>query len=283
MNTDNRRKQDLDYLIRKALASPETNSIADRVTSTQTDAAAALSDLRDGTNGLTAIKNAVNTASSYASDSKTAAETLRDSRLTAARAAALDNISGGDIYNNVRYLADANWDTESLGTKIARLTATRAGLLDDLDFLVNAAMDGNVTTAENSMGWILQALRDRLTATRAGYLDNLNHYGATQKDAINDTWSRVDAKIPSGGIGPGIRSIQRGVITFSNSDWSKTHTLSTTLVDTSKASVHFLGQGDGSAGGRAYISGLSTTTITATRTNTNTGSHYVGYEVIEYY
>lgn len=99
------------------------------------------------------------------------------------RAAALNNalIDGGDLLDvNITHIADtsqtANDNGADINTVLTRLTAVRAGYLDEL-----AA--ANLPTDITSIIAYVDELETRLSATRAGYLDNLNIGGLVASSA----------------------------------------------------------------------------------------------------
>lgn len=92
-----------------------------------------------------------------------------ETRLTAARAGYLDNLSGGAVALN-----------SDIATLLGRITATRAGYLDNLSGGA-VALQATLTTVAGYLDTeIAQLLTDtaallaRLTSGRAGYLDNLS-------------------------------------------------------------------------------------------------------------
>lgn len=101
--------------------------------------------------------------------------------------------------------------------------------------------------------------------------------------------TRLNNRMPSGGIGPGIRSIQRGTVTITGGTSGST-TLATTLTDVNKCVVHYLGHAHNSAGemteGRAQprFDTLTTTQITFVQSiSTESRTTVVSYQIVEYY
>ncbi len=118
-----------------------------------------------------------------------------ESRLTAARAGYLDNINGhtaqtGDSYARLGAPAGASVSADiaanqvDLTTLLSRLSAARAGYLDEL-----AA--GNLPTDVAAIQTDVDTLLVRLSAGRAGYLDNLN--GHTPQ--TGDSYARLGAPV----------------------------------------------------------------------------------------
>lgn len=96
-------------------------------------------------------------------------------------------------------------DTD-LGTLLARLSATRAGYLDELDFDLNArlgnpagaSLAADLLTIDN----LVDDLETRLTAARGGYLDRLQYHSMTRTfpslkdDVIDLTAAASDDNLP---------------------------------------------------------------------------------------
>lgn len=138
-----------------------------------------------------------------------------------------------------------------LKTLLDRLTATRAGYLDNLDAAVTTR--AAASTALSTATW---------TSTRAGYLDNLS--SAPLSTAIN--------------------RIQSGTIQLTGTMTSGTATI--TSVDTSKSLVIWNGVSISTSGTAFADFGVrlaltSGTTVTATRVG-NYGGPTVAFTVIEF-
>ena len=108
-----------------------------------------------------------------------------ESRLTAARAGYLDNLSGGAVAL-ASALATVNAYVDELES---RLTAARAGYLDNLSGGAVA-----LASALATVNAYVDELESRLTAARAGYLDSLNSGVPLAAGAI------TEAKFSSGGL-----------------------------------------------------------------------------------
>jgi len=77
-------------------------------------------------------------------------------------------------------------------------------------------------------------------------------------------------------------SIQRGTLQITGTSASNTATV--TAVDTTKASLHIVGQTNtqGADGSNAYLVLTNETTITATRASSASGTTTISWELIEY-
>lgn len=119
---------------------------------------------------VTQLDTNVGSRSTYAGGDTSGVTTLL-SRLSAARAGYLDNLSAGAVAQST-----------DIATLLARLTLTRAGYLDNLS--------GGAVSLASDMATLLS----RISALRAGYLDNLDVGGAvaSQADinALNQSASR---------------------------------------------------------------------------------------------
>ena len=107
-----------------------------------------------------------------------------ESRLTAARAGYLDNLSGGAVA-----LASAVQTVDDLVDELeSRLTAARAGYLDNLSGGAVA-----LASALQTVDDLVDDLESRLTAARAGYLDNLSAGAAALQSSVDDLEGRLTA------------------------------------------------------------------------------------------
>lgn len=155
-------------------------------------------------------------------NSFTASLALLEARLSAARAGYLDNLSGGAVA-----LASV-------------MSATRGGYLDNLS-VGAVALDSKMDIVDTNVDTLLT----RLTAARAGYLDNL------------------DAPFAQ---------IQEVGITIASSAAVGSTTI--TAVDLSKTVVYYWGSTSSNTAAMladddiAYLGLLNTTTLTASRTGT---------------
>ena len=85
-------------------------------------------------------------------------------------------------------------------------------------------------------------------------------------------------------FGAGIKSIQRGTVSIANTASQNTATLAT-AVNTSKASINYLGTSTTASAATDYMATLfltNSTTVTVTR-NGSSGGVTVSYEVVEFY
>lgn len=263
--------------------------------------------------------------------------------------------ASGTLFSKLRGVGD------QLDTLDSRLSAARAALLDDLTYLMDTAVTApaansmgdrivkahdivaDATFGNSAIKTLVDDLEGRLSAARAGYLDNLSggavalqtHLGTAPDAAVDPSTegtlhakvrgvgvrlgsnneastdpsaasgtifsklrgagddldtiiTRLDARVPSASIGPGIRSIQRGSLAGSGSGTSLSGTLATTLADAAKASVRIISWRDAGGGTMEkhtppIFASLTTTTITFTVPNGANNQYTVQYEVVEYY
>lgn len=165
----------------------------------------------------------------------TADITVLEARLTAARAGYLDNLSAGAV---------------ALATN---LTAARAGYLDNLSAGA-VALDSKMDIVDTN----LDTLLTRLSAARAGYLDNLD-------DPFN--------------------SIQDSVISIAGSSGNASATISS--VDTSKSILINLGFTAATAGMQAnedlcYLTLVNATTVTAWRYTAAAAAMLCSFTIVEW-
>lgn len=199
------------------------------------------------------------------SNSFSASLTLLESRLTAARAGYLDNLSGGAVA-----LASV-------------MSATRGGYLDNLS--------GGAVGLEATLGTIdnlVDDLETRLTATRAGYLDKLNIAGSVAGatplatvDTVVDANATAIAAIPTANK----PTVQRGLIVLASTYANQAATI--TAVTTANAELRFCGFL--SAENSIYphdvytlVKLTNTTTVTASRSNGGTYSCTASWEISGY-
>lgn len=144
-----------------------------------------IADLITRTKGLDEIYDAVAAIVGGATAAQVwayATRTLTDPDSYKADVSALALESGGNIATILTAIQHGTYglsalDTD-LGTLLTRLSAARAGYLDELDFDLNArlgspagaSLAADLLTIDN----LIDDLESRLTATRAGYLDNLS-------------------------------------------------------------------------------------------------------------
>lgn len=160
----------------------------------------------------------------------------------------------------------------SIATLLSRLSAARAGYLDNLN----------------------QFAGSYFTASRGAKLDNLDAAITSRAVATtalsNATWTDTKAAYLDAAISSrmgGIKGIQRGTVTIANDATSGTATI--TSVTTSKSELRMLGQSGGAsstsfkaAANCVRIELTNATTITATRALAETTSIVVSWELTEY-
>lgn len=203
----------------------------------------------------------------------------------------------GEIYNKVReiinsYLNHGTFGLSALKTLIDGVrgvvdtTATRIpGTIQPqtgdsfarLGAPVGASIAADIAGAKSSA--------DTAASNASTASSNASSANTAASGAKSNT-DHLPARIPSGGIGPGIRSIQRGTGMIQWTQTSKAFTLGTTLADAGKAVVVNLSYRfqNNTYGVMAFprLEGLTTTQITF-GCNAIDCDVYIAWEIIEYY
>ena len=199
-----------------------------------------------------------------------------EGNVTGARTAAesADNVlkggskPAGSLWDRLDLLANSTFGLSALKTLVDAIKAKTDALTPgNLDATISSRLAATSYTAPDNAG-IATASSRALDA----------------KTAAEANKTRLDARIPSASIGPGIRSIQRGTVEMAGTT-SGNGTLATTLADASKAVVTILGStaSSTSAGDvAARFTGLTTTMISFARDGTG-GSCRVAYQIVEYF